>query len=273
MRLSLKSRGGESILEAIIAMTILSFGVMFSSAIIGSSLGNVHIAKNRVVAVNIAREGVEAVRNIRDTNWLKFASKRRQCWNFEPQSDPNTPCTGADNELILPGDYIIYKQDTERWRLNDILNMDSSGPDFPGSHAKGDTFRHEGENKSYVWDGIAWIDFATLYLVDIDPLTDTDLDHNYTNDTDTYNHIYIEEDDGLGIEAEKTIFRRTVKIQYLTDGGGLISTPGEFNAAVPSSLNRMRVTVTVIWRDSRMEHNVKLSTHITDYLGREQLNG
>ncbi|MBN2096154.1 hypothetical protein JW752_02010 [Candidatus Peregrinibacteria bacterium] len=273
MRLSLKNRGGESILEAIIAMTILSFGVMFSSAIIGSSLGNVHIAKNRVVAVNIAREGIEAVRNIRDTNWLRFATNRRQCWNFAPKFDPNAPCTGAVDELILPGEYIIYKQDTERWRLGNILNMDSSGVNFPESPAKGDTFRKTDENKSYVWDGTQWIDFATLFLVDIDPLTDTDLDHDYVNDTDTYNHVYIPSDDGLGTEADKTIFRRTVKIQYLTNGGGLISTPGEFNAAGPGSLNRMRITVTVTWRDSRMEHTVELSTHITDYLGREQLNG
>jgi len=249
-------------------MTILSFGVMFSSAIIGSSLGNVHIAKNRVVAVNIAREGIEAVRNIRDTNWLKFATRRRQCWNFNPASDPDTPCTGAGDELILPGDYIIYKQDTDRWRLWDITDMDDINNDFPTDPSKGDTFRHTDENKSYVWDGENWIDFATLFLVDIDPLTDSDLDHDYTNDTDAYNHIYIPADDGLGTEAGKTIFRRTVTIEYLKDNGEIVS-----SGAVDSALNRMRITVNVTWRGSRGDHSVELSTHITDYLDREQLNG
>ncbi len=251
-------------------MTILAFGVMFSSAIIGSSLGNVHIAKNRVVAVNIAREGIEAMRNIRDTNWLKFATKRRQCWNFAPQSNPDEPCSGDPDEWIQPGEYIIYKQDTERWRLFDITKMDTSGNEFPEDPSKGDTFRHTDENKSYVWDG-TWIDFATLFLVDIDPLTDTDLDHDYLNDTDTYNHVYIPPADGLGTEVDKTIFRRTVKIEYLENDGNIVS--DDTLDSSDSSLNRMRITATVTWRGSRRDHSVELSTHITDYLGREQLNG
>ncbi|NJP03859.1 hypothetical protein HC823_01100, partial [Candidatus Gracilibacteria bacterium] len=36
--------------------------------------------KNRIIALNIAREGIEAVRSIRDTNWLKYSGDRRNKW-------------------------------------------------------------------------------------------------------------------------------------------------------------------------------------------------
>ena len=54
---------------------------------------NVNV-KNRVTALNIAREGVEAVRNIRDTNWLKYSGDRRKKWLcLDLESDKNA-CDG-----------------------------------------------------------------------------------------------------------------------------------------------------------------------------------
>jgi len=35
----------------------------------------------RIVAINIAREGMEGLRNMRDTNWMKFSGDRRGRWN------------------------------------------------------------------------------------------------------------------------------------------------------------------------------------------------
>ncbi len=71
---------GESLLEVIIAVTVLTivlasaFGVLMQSS--ATNINSI----NRVVALNIAREGVEAVRNVRDTNWLKYSGNRREKW-------------------------------------------------------------------------------------------------------------------------------------------------------------------------------------------------
>lgn len=35
----------------------------------------------RIEAIQIARDGLEAFTNIRDTNWIKFAADYENCWN------------------------------------------------------------------------------------------------------------------------------------------------------------------------------------------------
>ena len=71
---------GETLLEVVVAITIM-IAVLTSvfTLLIQVSAGNVNVV-NRVTALNIAKEGVEAVRNIRDTNWLKYSGDRRGKW-------------------------------------------------------------------------------------------------------------------------------------------------------------------------------------------------
>lgn len=267
MKQILKNKRGESILETVIAMTILAIGIAFSSAIIGSSLVNVNTSKNRIIAVNIAREGIEAMRNIRDTNWLKFTTNRRQCWNNDPIE--NT-CDGSN--AILPGHYTIYKENSaQKWVLEDQLIFDNDGDEFPIEPNNDDVFRRSGEERTYIWDAneAKWIDKATLSLVDINPLVDTNLDHDYINDTDLYNHVLVGNPSYYGTEVKRTIFKRYIKIEYIDNNGTLITDPGNLTA----EHNRMRITATVVWRSSKKEHKTVLSTHITDYLGRERLGG
>ena len=59
--------------EVLIALTVLIIGAMGSLRLLGVAGVNNQLTKERVLATNLAREGIEAVRNIRDTNWLRFA--------------------------------------------------------------------------------------------------------------------------------------------------------------------------------------------------------
>lgn len=248
MKYFFRKTKGETILETVIAMAILASGIMISSAIIGASIRNMNASKNRIIAVNIAREGIEAMRNIRDTNWLKYKHKIRQCWNYMPPQNPSTVCGGTMAETIPAGTFIIYKQDTGRWRLEENKIV----PDLTPLAAPSDV-----------------IDNAQLYLVDIDPLIDTDGDHDYINDQDAYNHAATESNDGLGKEyPQKTLFKRTLTIEYLANNGNLLDT------GVPSAdYNRMRITARVVWQDGKNKFETQLTTHITDYLDRESLSG
>ncbi len=81
------NRRGETIAETLIALSVLAIGITMAGTALATSLKNVSSSKNREVAVSLAREGLEAVRNIRDTNWLKYSSRRRDCWNALPGSD------------------------------------------------------------------------------------------------------------------------------------------------------------------------------------------
>lgn len=282
----LKNRG-ETITEAVIAFVIFSLGITFVGLIMGSAVNNMQNAKNRILAINIAREGIEGVRNIRDTNWLKFHSRRRECWNNRPTDDPTIPCTG--NNPIEPGDYLIYKQGvpttggtvTYRWRMSDkIDNGSSSEPLQPvcGNEnerilSNKDDFMYQcirGLNGSLSWKNTAEVDVA-----DIDPNFDTDEDNDLENDQDIYNHLYPEDGDALGILVKESPFRRVITIEYLANDGAIISSPSDPQWIGPQKkeLNRIRITSNVSWQLKGVTFDVELVTHLSDYLGRESLDG
>jgi Tfp pilus assembly protein PilV len=61
---------GFTLVESMIAVGLIVTGVMGVLTLVSRSLGFSGLAFNRLVAANLAQEGVEVVRNIRDTNWL-----------------------------------------------------------------------------------------------------------------------------------------------------------------------------------------------------------
>ena len=63
---------GQTLLEAMVAIGVIMTAVFGATTLIISSITAGRISQNRVEAANFAREGVEIVRAIRDSNWLKF---------------------------------------------------------------------------------------------------------------------------------------------------------------------------------------------------------
>ena len=62
---------GFSLLESMVAITILLVAVVGPLSTIGDSLSQIYIARDQMVAINLAQEGVEAVRQIRDSDMSK----------------------------------------------------------------------------------------------------------------------------------------------------------------------------------------------------------
>lgn len=85
MRHFLRSTTGETLLEVLIALIVIVVGAFGSVKLLAYASVNVQITKERIIATNLAREGIEAMRVVRDTNWLRYAGERRNCWNnFDP---------------------------------------------------------------------------------------------------------------------------------------------------------------------------------------------
>ncbi len=61
---------GQTMLEAIIASGIIVTAVGAALTLVYSSIAAAKESESRLVATNLAREGVEVVRAIRDSNWL-----------------------------------------------------------------------------------------------------------------------------------------------------------------------------------------------------------
>ncbi|MFH1366925.1 MAG: hypothetical protein ABIH38_02955 [Patescibacteria group bacterium] len=74
-KISEKKYRGQSLMESILAIGLV-MSVVISS--IGISIYTTRIGRssqNRLVAYNLAREGIEYARNIRDSNWLKKSQR------------------------------------------------------------------------------------------------------------------------------------------------------------------------------------------------------
>lgn len=67
------NKKGFTLLEVIIAIFIITIGITGAVNLINYSISNTIVSRSQVVAVNLAQEGLEVVRAIRDTNWLEDA--------------------------------------------------------------------------------------------------------------------------------------------------------------------------------------------------------
>lgn len=60
---------GYSILEVLIAISVIITGIFGVMSLVVKSMSSTRTALDYLVAANLAREGIELVRNQRDTNW------------------------------------------------------------------------------------------------------------------------------------------------------------------------------------------------------------
>jgi len=62
---------GQTLIETIVAIAILTTGIIGGLALAIQSLSSSERVTEEIIAINLAREGAEFVRNVRDTNWLQ----------------------------------------------------------------------------------------------------------------------------------------------------------------------------------------------------------
>jgi hypothetical protein len=84
--------------------------------IYSSSMNLENSTSNKIQAIQIAKEWLEAMTNIRDTNWLLFSSDYKNCWNTY---NYDTGCVSniSPNLIAHNGHYIVYQDTDSRWKL------------------------------------------------------------------------------------------------------------------------------------------------------------
>ncbi|MBU4056467.1 prepilin-type N-terminal cleavage/methylation domain-containing protein [Patescibacteria group bacterium] len=65
---------GFTLVEVMIAVAVLSIGLLGAANLITYNISNSAKAINKTIATNLAQEGIELARNIRDTNWFSGSS-------------------------------------------------------------------------------------------------------------------------------------------------------------------------------------------------------
>jgi prepilin-type N-terminal cleavage/methylation domain-containing protein len=89
---------GFTLLEIIVSLFIVTVGMGGVFIVIQRSFTIMSISGSRLVAANLAQEGIEVIRNIRDTNWLEGGSV---AWD-EGFAENNYQVQYDDNKSKLP---------------------------------------------------------------------------------------------------------------------------------------------------------------------------
>lgn len=108
---------GFTLVESLVAISILLIGILSSFILVTRILAQALIIQDRLTASHLAQEGIELVRQIRDTNFIQ-----QQTWNnglimgsYRVSVDSDTPrLLPLNNEPVLRYDLIsgIFSYDT-----------------------------------------------------------------------------------------------------------------------------------------------------------------
>lgn len=67
-------------IEIIIVLAMISTALISIISGVTNTVRYISEMRQRTIALNLAKEGIEAVYNIRNTNWRKRSANRDACW-------------------------------------------------------------------------------------------------------------------------------------------------------------------------------------------------
>ncbi len=128
-----------TLIEVMIVIVILSVWILWAYTVVDHSINFINATKVKVLAINYAREWIEGVLNIRDTNWRRWsgAGLRDACWlKINPLDDGWDGCEndawfGSGSYLLVEKsaanqNYFTLKKTTSALNVKDDDMIDDS---------------------------------------------------------------------------------------------------------------------------------------------------
>lgn len=162
---ALQTQQGQTLIETMVAVFVLVMGITASLGLANYSLNATTSIRKQIIGMGLAREGIEAVKNMRDINWLQ-TSLATDCYNY--YSSDNTgfcyklwidPASGGVTSYQLtPGTYVLNTDTTQTgvgyWSLasranNFGLNYDSSSNPVHGLYSSWVATSHAAASSDY----------------------------------------------------------------------------------------------------------------------------
>ncbi len=207
MRHAFRSTPAETLIETIIAITVIIMGTAAALSMLRTSLDGNELVGQKVVAINLAVEGLDALKNIRDTNYLRFPADADTCWYT---FGGTTAACGDGTPLQNNRTYFYYRDFSGStaldWGLTRVTNTNTQG-------------------------------YLTLYGLD--------LDGDGNSDMDLYAQANVTES-GFSTQ-ETQAFKRTVLIEYNDTNvdGSNDNDDASYDATVTVSWTQRGVTHTI----------------------------
>jgi type II secretory pathway pseudopilin PulG len=130
----LKSRKSATLLEVLICVIIIGIVAALGANITYNAVKVTGYTRNEFIASNLAREGIEAVRNIVETNRLRCGKSAPDAWILK---STESACTGDELDSSDPGgtDYTIGLDSVDllKWDLDDTADTVLYKHDWDGA--------------------------------------------------------------------------------------------------------------------------------------------
>ena len=141
------SQKGFTLLELMTVVFVISIGMVAIMNLISQAFLYARLTRSKLIAAYLTQEGIEIVRNIRDSNWVDGVSE----WNdglqpgdFEVDYDDQALSSYADRYLRINGGFynydsgtitkfkrkIIIQQDADEISVMGIVNWQEMNKDF-----------------------------------------------------------------------------------------------------------------------------------------------
>lgn len=234
-----KSSPGETVLEVLVALVVITIGAATASSLIVTSLKANLFNKDSLIALNLAQEGLEYMRNWRDSNWIKFGADTQGCWNMKPGE---TSCSSGKALVEAVGASGGYA-------LGDVLGATVIGDKLDLSD--GVSTGEQGYRLKY---------FDLNINEDSDNLDRKD-GKNLSKVADDYD--FVGSFYGISNSVDESKFYRSIEVDYkqmATEPPWNITEP-----TGPANANIMEVTSTVQWKEGPTVHQAKLTSKLSRY--------
>lgn len=234
---------GETIIEVLVALLVVTIGSATATSLILTSMRATQFNKDSLVALNLAQEGLEYMRNLRDTNWLKFSGNTQGCWNTIPNS-ATCDASGGTTALAATDATKAYALGLNASAMTNLTMVAA-----PLSLSGG------------VTPSVAPYQ---LNYYDLSPTVDSDGTNRgiagLTNLTDDYDYM------GSGYTGQTAVnptrFYRSINVTYFKlDGTTWVASP----EGSPTAADMMVITSTVYWLDASTVNKIQLNSALTRY--------
>ena len=173
-----KNKKATSIIEAIVMILILLIWILGLFNIYTKSYNLSTSTKNKIEAIEIAREWIEAMENIRNTNWILLWADSKNCWNV---SNYNNDCVWDNwsTHDITNWMYKIYTDANWRWTLTKSSWLTSKN--YSDSNYR--NFFRVNVDTNWLYTQSWWTTFAPLYTREINISYPEDTNWDWTNNS------------------------------------------------------------------------------------------
>jgi len=104
-----QNKKGFTLMEVMVAVSVIIIGLTAALGLIAFTISSGAQDKEKLIAINLAQEGIELVRNIRDNNWKRIADGEIIDWYDGIRNKNN--------------DRIDYKDDSLTNHCSDLLKL------------------------------------------------------------------------------------------------------------------------------------------------------